>query len=179
MVNAPSGPDAHRRNVHDTSAGSVGCSAGGRSTSRVAPGISYVTWSTHAPGSTSGSVSRRSITGAPAASASTSAVPKSTSAFLPEVRHDLAREQAEARQHLLLRDRLDGVHDEVERIDADRLPALDRLDDPRRVADGDAVGDAAWIAGVAGLGARCRRERAERLVGACRIRFPGRQEVRV
>src|SRR5262249_30564673 len=125
MAKAPSGPDVHRRNVHDTSCGSVGCRAGGSSASRAAPGISYVTCSTHVPGSTSGSVSSRSITGAPAASASTSAVPKSTSPVLPEARHDLGREQPEARKHVLLWDRLDGVHDEVQRVDPARLPALD------------------------------------------------------
>src|SRR5215470_7841059 len=109
MSNAPSGPDVQRRNVHETSGGSVGWSAGGRSTSRAAAGISYITWRTQAPGSTSGSVSRRSITGACAARASTSAVPRSTSAVLPEVRHDLGREQAEAREHVLLGDRFDRV----------------------------------------------------------------------
>src|SRR4029077_20277108 len=126
---APRGPDAQRRNVQDTSGGSVGWRAGGSSTSRAVAGISYVTCSTQASGSTSGSVSRRSITGACAASASTSAVPKSTSAPVPEVRHDLGREQAEAREHVGLRDRLHGVHDEVERVYTDRLPALDGLDD--------------------------------------------------
>src|SRR5262245_39444911 len=179
MANVPSGPDVQRRNVHDTSGGSVGCSAGGSRTSRAAPGISYVTCSTHTPGSTSGSVSRRSITGACAASASTSAVPESTSAPRPKLRHDLGREEAQAREDLLLRDRLHGVHDEVERVDADRLPSLDGLDDARGVADGDAVGDASRSAGAARLGARRGREGAERLVGARRVRLAGRKEVRV
>ena len=52
-----------------------------------------------------------------------------------ELRHHFPREQPQALEHLLLRHRLDGVQQEVDAVDADRLPALHDLDDPRRVAD--------------------------------------------
>src|SRR5262249_40430371 len=57
--------------------------------------------------------------------------------------------------------------------------ALDGLDDTRGVADGDAVRDTPGIARAAGLDARRRGERAERLVGARRVRFAGREEIRI
>src|SRR5258706_2299430 len=65
--------------------------------------------------------------------------------------HDFAPEHAEALEHLLLRDLLVGVEDEVDEIDAGRLPLLQLTDHLFGIADGDALGRLARF-GRAGSG---------------------------
>src|ERR1035438_454422 len=63
-------------------------------------------------------------------------------AALLEVRHNFFCEQAQAVEHLLLRNRLEGVEQEVDLIGAGRFPRLDGLDDACGIADRDSLGRA-------------------------------------
>src|SRR5690242_21609125 len=74
-----------------------------------------------------------------------------------KLRHDFAREQTQAFKDLRLWNGLDRVQQEVDAVDANRFPALDRLYDAPRVTDGDALGNASRIARAAGVTARPRR----------------------
>src|SRR5262245_21120316 len=175
----PQGLSAQRQARKIAVAGFVGCRPGGTSASRDAARISKLAWKTSTAPSASASVANAGSWGARAPSAVRSAVPTSTSAPTLELRHHLGREQAQALQHLGLRQGLDRVHEEVDAVHADRLPALDRARDLLRIADADAFRRGAPAAGIAGIAAAGRREIAERLVGARRVRLARPQEVRV
>ena len=119
---------AAQERVHDTSGGSVGCSAGGSSASRAAAGISYVTCSTHAPASTSGSVVEAVHTrGAARRARRRRPFRRACQRPVRKCGMTSAANRRRLSSTCVLRDRLDRVQDEVERVDADRLPALDRL----------------------------------------------------
>ena len=73
-----------------------------------------------------------------------------------------------------------GVEHEVDPVDADALPAADLLDEAGRVADGDALGQRPALTRCAGVRLRRRRRQvAEALVGARRVRLTGPQQVAV
>src|SRR5262245_52423792 len=126
--------------------GSVGCKPAGNMASRHGDAISYVICSTSACSQVTASPSRRSITGARAASSSTFALPISIAMPSARGRHDLARKQPEALQDLFLRNDLRGVDDEIDAVDADRLPPFDRGDDLLWGADRDPVGNGSAVA---------------------------------
>ncbi len=71
------------------------------------------------------------------------------------------------------------VEDEVDLVDADRLPAPRRLADLTRIADADPFRRSHFVAGAAALAARRRVEVPERLIGVGRIRLAGEQQVAV
>src|SRR5688500_6391132 len=105
--------------------------------------------------------------------------PPASARLLLETGHDLGGEEPHALEDLLLREDLDGIQKEVDAVDADRLPPLDRGGDQIRVTDDDPFGDAV-------LGTRARRvdprpgsEVPERLVRPCRNRLPRPEQVRV
>src|SRR5215475_2767051 len=159
--------------------GSVGCRPGGNIASRHGDAISYITCSTSARSQVTGSPSRRSITGARAASASMFALPISMAMPSAKHRHDLARKQPEALQDLFLRNDLGGVDDEIDAVDADGLPPFDRGDDLLRAADRDPLGNGSAVAGTGIVVRRARREVAERVIGARGVCLTCRQQMGV
>src|SRR5687768_8314221 len=96
-----------------------------------------------------------------------------------ELRHDLAREEPHRIEHLLLRDHLESVEQEVDARQPERLPTLERGDDDVGITDADALGDPVGLAGTTGLAVSSRCQVAERLVGACRERLARPHQVRV
>src|SRR5215813_4816613 len=159
--------------------GSVGCRPGGNIASRHGDAISYITCSTSARSQVTGSPSSRFITGARAASSSMFALPISIAMPSAKDRHDLAGKHPEALQDLLLRNDLGGVDDEIDAVDANRLPPFDGGDDLLRAADRDPLRNGSAVAGTVIVVRRARREVAERMIGPRRVRLTGRQQMGV
>ena len=85
------------------------------------------------------------------------------------MRDDLARKEPQALQHPLVRYDLEGVQQEVDSGDADRLPSLDRTDEMVGIPDPDTLWKALGCARVVcgrRLGPESGAQVSECLVGA-------------
>src|SRR5713226_10757114 len=103
-----------------------------------------------------------------AASAAPSSRRGSLGAAVLEVWHHMLGEGAQAIEHHFLRHRLVCIEQEVNAVDADRLPLLAGAQHALGVADRDALGDARIVTGACRLTPE-RRQQAERLIRLARI----------
>src|SRR5581483_12203347 len=150
-----------------------------RTASLAAAATSYTTVTISTWSSVTGSASSDGIVGARAPSSSTDFVPVYISAS-PELGYHFGGEPAHRRQHLSLRQRLHAIGEEVDAVDADRLPRLDLVDDPVGVADGHALGQStARRRASLRRPTRRRGQPRQQLVGRRRVRLPGEEQVRV
>ena len=162
IENGPTGDSGKRQPKNEANGGIDGCSDGGVSASAPASSTSQLICRNSPSGSSHVGPASADRWGRSAAMGATSSMPKRgmgpSRSSLGEGRHDLPAERAQALEDLFLGDRLVGVEDEVDEVDAGRLPLLQLADHLLGVADGDAL----WrFAGG-------RRAGAERRVAASR-----------
>src|SRR4051794_5849885 len=130
MEKAPSGDSGKCPAKKDANGGIDGGSDGGGKSRAAASSTSQLIWRNWAFSISHVGVSREKTSGASPSTSATARLPERGMVVLLRLEggHDVAGEDPQAVEHLLLRDLLVGVEDEVDEVDARRLPLLQLAD---------------------------------------------------